>query len=49
MERSVPGSVGSRPAKNQRRKIMLVPVLLFIVGLLFLIKGGDWFVDGASA
>ena len=28
---------------------MLVPVLLFIVGLLFLIKGGDWFVDGASA
>ena len=28
---------------------MFVPVLLFIVGLLFLIKGGDWFVDGASA
>ena len=28
---------------------MLVPVLLFIVGLLLLIKGGDWFVDGASA
>ena len=28
---------------------MLVPVFLFIVGLLFLIKGGDWFVDGASA
>ena len=28
---------------------MLVPVLLFIVGLLFLIKGCDWFVDGASA
>ena len=28
---------------------MLIPVLLFIVGLLFLIKGGDWFVDGASA
>ena len=28
---------------------MSVPVLLFIVGLLFLIKGGDWFVDGASA
>ena len=26
---------------------MLVPVLLFIVGLLFLIKGGDWFVDSA--
>ena len=28
---------------------MLIPVLRFIVGLLFLIKGGDWFVDGASA
>ena len=28
---------------------MLIPVLLFIGGLLFLIKGGDWFVDGASA
>ena len=28
---------------------MLIPVLLFIVGLLFLITGGDWFVDGASA
>ena len=28
---------------------MLIPVLLFIVGLLFLIKGGDWFVDGASS
>ena len=27
---------------------MLVPVLLFIVGLLCLIKGGDWFVDGAT-
>ena len=28
---------------------MLVPILLFVVGLLCLIKGGDWFVDGASA
>ena len=27
---------------------MLVPVLLFILGLALLIKGGDWFVDGAS-
>ncbi len=27
---------------------MLVPVLLFIVGLICLIKGGDWFVDGAA-
>ena len=28
---------------------MLIPILLFIVGLLLLIKGGDWFVDGACA
>ena len=27
---------------------MLVPILLFIVGLILLIKGGDWFVDGAT-
>ena len=27
---------------------MLIPVLLFLVGLVFLIKGGDWFVDGAT-
>ncbi len=27
---------------------MLIPILLFILGLLFLIKGGDWFVDGAT-
>ena len=26
---------------------MLKTVLLFILGLIFLIKGGDWFVDGA--
>lgn len=26
---------------------MLIPVILFIIGLLCLIKGGDWFVDGA--
>ena len=26
---------------------MLIPVLLFALGLLLLIKGGDWFVDGA--
>ena len=29
--------------------VILIPALLFIVGLLFLSKGGDWFVDGASA
>ena len=27
---------------------MLIPVLLFILGLILLIKGGDWFVDGAT-
>lgn len=27
---------------------MLVPILLFLVGLVLLIKGGDWFVDGAT-
>lgn len=26
---------------------MLIPVLLFILGLILLIKGGDWFVRGA--
>ncbi len=28
---------------------MLINVLLFAVGLIMLIKGGDWFVDGASS
>jgi len=27
---------------------MLIPVLLFLVGLVLLIKGGDWFVDGST-
>lgn len=27
---------------------MAIPILLFIVGLVLLIKGGDWFVDGAT-
>ena len=27
---------------------MIIPVLLFVLGLIFLIKGGDWFVDGAT-
>ncbi|MBR1758309.1 MAG: calcium/sodium antiporter [Lachnospiraceae bacterium] len=26
---------------------MLVPILLFLLGFVLLIKGGDWFVDGA--
>ena len=28
--------------------IMLISVILFAVGLVLLIKGGDWFVDGAT-
>jgi len=32
----------------RKEKSMLVPVLLFVVGLLLLIKGGDWFVEGAT-
>ena len=28
---------------------MMIPGVLFLLGLLCLIKGGDWFVDGASA
>jgi len=28
---------------------MLIAVLLFIVGLVLLIKGGDWFVDGSTS
>ncbi|MBE6680529.1 MAG: calcium/sodium antiporter [Ruminococcaceae bacterium] len=27
---------------------MLIPILLLIVGFVLLIKGGDWFVDGAT-
>ncbi len=27
---------------------MLVPILLFLLGFILLIKGGDWFVDGAT-
>ena len=27
---------------------MFIPILLFILGLALLIKGGDWFVDGAT-
>ncbi len=27
---------------------MLIPILLFVLGLVLLIKGGDWFVDGAT-
>ena len=28
---------------------MLITIMLFVVGLIFLIKGGDWFVDGATS
>lgn len=27
---------------------MLLPVLLFLLGFVLLIEGGDWFVDGAT-
>ncbi len=27
---------------------MFIPITLFIVGLVLLVKGGDWFVDGAT-
>lgn len=27
---------------------IILPILLFVVGLVALIKGGDWFVDGAT-
>ena len=27
---------------------MIIPILLFLLGLLCLIKGGDWFVGGAA-
>ena len=27
---------------------MITSILLFAVGLVLLIKGGDWFVDGAT-
>ena len=29
-------------------RIVTNPYLLFVIGLVLLIKGGDWFVDGAS-
>ena len=28
--------------------MLLIPIMLFVVGLVLLIKGGDWFVDGAT-
>ena len=34
--------------KDWRIIKMLVPVILFVIGLIALIKGGDWFVDGAT-
>ena len=27
---------------------LIIPIILFAIGLIMLIKGGDWFVDGAS-
>ena len=28
---------------------MIITIFLFIIGLVLLIKGGDWFVDGSVA
>ena len=28
--------------------LMFLPIMLFLVGLVLVIKGGDWFVDGAT-
>jgi cation:H+ antiporter len=33
---------------KENLKMLIVSVLLFAVGLVLLIKGGDWFVDGAT-
>ena len=27
---------------------LIIPIILFAIGLIMLIKGGDWFVDGAT-
>ena len=27
---------------------LIIPIVLFVIGLIMLIKGGDWFVDGAT-
>ncbi len=27
---------------------LIIPIILFVIGLVMLIKGGDWFVDGAT-
>ena len=27
---------------------MIIAILLFVLGLVLLIKGGDWFVDGST-
>ncbi len=27
---------------------LIIPIILFVIGLIMLIKGGDWFVDGAT-
>ena len=33
---------------NIKDEKMIINILLFVVGLVMLIKGGDWFVDGAA-
>ena len=44
----IPACVAISPAGGEMEENrMLVPVLLFLLGFVMLIKGGDWFVDGA--
>ena len=34
---------------NMSGLTLVIAIVLFVAGLIFLIKGGDWFVDGATA
>ena len=37
-----------KKTNEKEPSLMVIPILLFILGLVLLIKGGDWFVDGAT-
>ena len=41
------GPVSSGSRKAVKRMEIWITVLLFLLGLLLIIKGGDWFLDGA--
>ena len=34
--------------KKEYKMDLIIPIVLFVIGLIMLIKGGDWFVDGAT-